>query len=153
MSLARAPRAGHFGLREKVQSVEEPGGMTSGAKARIAALTQRMLRKKLFVVFSTATGSPAEIEQILPLHLEYMIALEKKGVVFASGPLSDAGDAPRGNGMTVLRTASADEARQIAEADPLFTHGLRTFEIRQWTVMEGSLALRVNFSDQSIDVM
>jgi uncharacterized protein len=126
--------------------------MTTSPQARIAALTQRMLRKKFFVVFSTATASPAEIEDVLPLHLEYMIALEKKGVVFASGPLTGAGDAPRGNGMTVLRAASAEEARAIAEADPLFTRGLRSFEIREWTVMEGSLALKVNFSDQSIDV-
>src|SRR5215467_10421416 len=120
--------------------------MTSSTQARIAALTQRMLRKKLFVVFSTAIGSPAEIEEILPLHLQYMIALEKRGLVFASGPLTDEGAAPRGNGMTVLRTASAAEARAIAEADPLFAHGLRSFEVREWTVMEGSLAIKVNFS-------
>jgi uncharacterized protein len=126
--------------------------MTSGAEERIRELTQRMLRWKLYVVFSTATGSPGRIKDILPLHLEYMIGLEKKGLVFASGPLTKAGGEPHGDGMTILRSASADEALKVAEADPFFVHGLRTVEVREWTVMEGSLGLKVNFSDQSVEV-
>jgi len=104
------------------------------------------------VIVSKASAPPDRITELLPDHLEYMIALEKRGLVFASGPLTEAGGAPRGDGMTVLRCASADEARAIAEADPFFVNGLRTFEVREWTVMEGSLALKVNFSDQSIEV-
>jgi uncharacterized protein YciI len=126
--------------------------MTGDTEERIAELTRRMLRRKLYVVLSTATGSPDRIRDILPLHLAYMIDLEKKGLVFASGPLTEAGGAPRGDGMTVLRSASADEARRIAEADPFFVNGLRAIEVREWTVMEGSVGLKVNFSDQSIEV-
>ena len=126
--------------------------MTADTKARIAALTQGMLRKKLYVVLSRATAAPAEIERALPQHLEYMIALEKKGAVFASGPLTQEGAAPRGDGLTILRAASAEEARRIAEADPFVAEGLRTFEVREWTVMEGTLAVKVNFSDQSLEL-
>ena len=125
--------------------------MASGTEERIRALTQRMLRRKLYVVFSTATGSPDRLKDILPRHLEYMIDLERKGLVFASGPLTTQGE-PRGDGMTVLRSASAEEARKIAEADPFFVNGLRTFEVREWTVMEGSVGLTVNFSDQSVEI-
>ena len=125
--------------------------MASGAEERIRELTQRMLRRKLYVVFSTATAGPDRIKEILPQHLEYMIGLERKGLVFASGPLTAAGGEPRGDGMTVLRCASADEARKIAEADPFFVNGLRTFEVREWTVMEGSIGVKVNLSDQSLE--
>ena len=126
--------------------------MASTADARIAELTQGMLRKTLYVVLSKGAAGPERIRDILPLHLEYMIDLEKKGLVFASGPLaSDQG--MRGDGMTILRAASLDEARRIAAADPFVAHGLRTFEVREWTVMEGSLALKVNFSDQSVEVV
>jgi uncharacterized protein len=52
----------------------------------------------------------------------------------------------------VLRTATMDEARALAEADPFVANGLRTFEIKEWTIMEGTLGLRVNLSDQSIEV-
>src|SRR5690242_2992948 len=126
--------------------------MASGIEERIGELTRRMLRKKLYVVFSTATAPPDRIKDVLPLHLEYMIELERKGVVFASGPLTGEGGEPRGDGMTILRSASAEEAKKIAEADPFYREGLRTFEVREWTVMEGALMLKVNFSDQSIEV-
>jgi uncharacterized protein YciI len=126
--------------------------MDASAQQRIEQLTAPMLRKKLFVVLTKAVASGAQIAAHLPEHLEYMIGLEKRGLVFASGPLTEPGGAPRGDGMTVLRTAGAEEARRIAEADPLFVNGLRTFEVREWTVMEGSLGLKVNFSDQSVEV-
>jgi uncharacterized protein YciI len=126
--------------------------MTSATQERIGELTQRMLRKKLYVVLSRATASPDRIRHVLPAHLEYMIDLEKKGLVFASGPLTDQGGEPRGDGLTILRTSSAEEARKLAEADPFFAQGLRSFEVREWTVMEGSLGLKVNLSDQSIEV-
>ena len=45
-----------------------------------------------------------------------------------------------------------DAARKIAQADPFVMHGLRTFELREWTVMEGSLGIKLNFSDQSLVV-
>ena len=31
-------------------------------------------------------------------------------------------------------------------------NGLRSFELRAWTVMEGSLGIKVNFSDQSLEL-
>jgi uncharacterized protein YciI len=126
--------------------------MAPAAEERIAELTRAMLRKKLFVVLTRATAGPDRITAVLPEHLAYMIGLEKSGALFASGPLTEPGGAPRGDGLTILRAASAEEARRIAEADPFSLQGLRTFELREWTVMEGSLGLKVNLSDQSIEV-
>src|SRR5437764_2800058 len=120
------------------------------SEERIRELTKSMLRKKLYVVLSKGGAAPERIADLLPKHLEYMIGLEKKGVLFASGPLAEANGKTRGDGMTILRAASAEEARQIASADPFVAQGLRSFELRGWTVMEGSLGLKVNFSDQTI---
>jgi hypothetical protein len=119
---------------------------------RIAKLTEKMLRRKLYVVHSKSRAGLEPMKPYLASHLEYMIDLEKRGVVFASGPLADPGAAPHGDGLTILRAANAEEARKIAEADPFFINGLRTFELREWTLMEGSFGLKVNFSDQSIEV-
>jgi uncharacterized protein len=120
--------------------------------ARIAELTQKMLRKKLYVLISKPLVGPEKLKPVLPAHLEYMIGLEKRGVVFASGPLADGEGPPSGQGLTVLRVANANEARRIAEADPFFVNKLRTFELKEWTIMEGTLGLRVNLSDQSVEV-
>jgi uncharacterized protein len=120
---------------------------------RIAELTRKMLRRKFYAVLSKASPTPEKLKAFLPAHLEYMVSLEKRGVLFASGPLVDSAGPPSGAGLTVLRVGSAEEARAIAEADPFVTNGLRTFEIKEWTIMEGTLGLRVNLSDQSVEVV
>jgi uncharacterized protein YciI len=125
--------------------------MSASGEERIRELTQRMLRKKLYVVLSKGGATAEQIGAILPLHLDYMIDLEKRGVLFASGPLTAAAGSPAGDGLTILRAASADAAREIASSDPFVVKGLRTFEVREWTVMEGSLGLKINFSDQSLE--
>jgi uncharacterized protein len=119
---------------------------------RVAALTAKMLRRKLYVVLSHASPTPEKLKAHLPAHLEYMIGLEKRGVLFASGPLADGAGPPTGAGLTIFRAESAKEARALAEADPFVKNGLRGYDLKEWTVMEGALGLRVNLSDQSIEV-
>jgi hypothetical protein len=119
---------------------------------RVAELTRKMLRKKFYVVLSKPAVTPDKLQPYLSAHLEYMIGLEKRGLVFASGPLADGEGPPTGQGLTVLRAKDADEARALAEADPFFINGVRSFEIKEWTVMEGTLGVRVNLSDQTIEV-
>jgi uncharacterized protein YciI len=126
--------------------------MPSPAEERIRQLTKGMLRKKLYVILSKGGASAEKIGAYLPQHLEYMIGLEKKGVLFASGPLMDTTGTTRGDGLTIVRAANADEARKIAEQDPFVANKLRTFELREWTVMEGSLGITVNFSDQTLEL-
>ncbi len=119
---------------------------------RVADLTRKMLRKKFYVVLSKPAVTPDKLQPFLSAHLEYMIGLEKRGLVFASGPLADGEGPPTGQGLTVLRAKDADEARALAEADPFFVNGLRSFELKEWTVMEGTLGVRVNLSDQTVEV-
>ena len=126
--------------------------MASSAEERIQQLTKGMLRKKLFVVLSKGNATPDQIGALLPQHLEYMIGLEKTGVLFASGPLADAEGKMRGDGLTIVRAANAAEARKIAEQDPFVVNKLRTFELKEWTVMEGSLGIKINLSDQSLEL-
>jgi uncharacterized protein YciI len=111
-----------------------------------------MLRKTLYVVLSKGGATAEQIGALLPQHLEYMIDLERKGVLFASGPFSVAPGQPAGDGLTILRAAGADEAHDIASADPFVVNKLRTFEVREWTLMEGSIGLKVNFSDRSSEL-
>ena len=113
----------------------------------VAALTRGMLRKKMYVVLSRGNG--ADLKPHLPDHLRYMVALEKEGKLFASGPF-DGGAS--GDGMTILRVDNVEEARAIAERDPFVIHKIRSFEVREWTLMEGSFGINVNFSDRSVTI-
>ena len=120
--------------------------------ARAAELMGKMLRKKLYVLISTPLVPPQKLKPLLATHLDYMFDLEKRGVLFASGPLTEPDGAPSGHGLTVLRVNDAAEARRIAQAEPFFAQGLRSFELKEWTVMEGMLGVRVNLSDQTVEV-
>ena len=126
--------------------------MSASGEDQIRQLTARMLRKKLYVVLSKGNATPEQIGALLPQHLEFMIGLERQGILFASGPFTAAPGAPAGDGLTILRAESAEAASRIASGDPFVINKLRTFEVREWTVMEGSLGLTVRFSDQSLEV-
>jgi len=132
------------------RSVGEADGKRSGEE-RVRLLSERMLRKKLYVVLSIAKRG-SDLKPHLVAHLEYMIGLEKEGLLFASGPFSPSNGGAPGDGMTILRTANLKQARAIASRDPFVVNGLRTFEVREWTLNEGSLGLRVNLSDQTVEV-
>jgi uncharacterized protein len=129
-----------------------PSSLASSAEERIRQLTKGMLRKKLFVILSKGNATPDQIGALLPQHLEFMIGLEKSGVLFASGPLADDKGQMRGDGLTIVRAENAADARKIAEQDPFVVNGLRTFELREWTVMEGSIGIKINLSDQSLEL-
>lgn len=119
----------------------------TASEVRIRELTQGMLKKKLYAVLWDGKG--ADLAPHLAEHLEFMIALEREGKLFASGPF-DLGKSS--DGLTILRAASADEAREVALRDPFVRNGIRTFQIREWIVMEGSFGINVNYSDRSIEI-
>ncbi len=121
--------------------------MPSVAQMKIADLLKGMLRLKLFVIFSQGKG--LDVTPYLADHLQYMIELEREGKLFASGPL---GDPSKADGMTIVRAADEEEVQRIALKDPFVIHGIRTFKIVPWTVMEGSLSVTVNFSDQTAKI-
>jgi uncharacterized protein len=62
-------------------------------------------------------------------HCAYLASLEARGVLELAGPFRDA---PMG--ILVLRVASAEDARAIADADPFVTRGVRRAEIRHLDV-------------------
>jgi hypothetical protein len=54
-----------------------------------------------------------------------------------------------GDGLTIFRASSIDEAKVFANSDPFVLSGARSYDIREWTVMEGRIKVELNFSDIS----
>jgi uncharacterized protein YciI len=113
--------------------------------ARSRELIARMWGKKVWVVMSKGSGQ--DITPHLAEHLDYLIALEAEGKIFASGPMNLPGS---GDGMTVLKVDTEQEARAIAEADPLARKAGRTFTLHPWIVNEGQLTVTVSFSRMGV---
>ena len=116
---------------------------------KASELTARMLQKRLYVVLTSPLKPMSELATILPEHLEYMIGLEKKGVLFASGPFLAGEQVAPGSGMTIIRASSMEEAKATAAQDPFYVSGMRAFEIREWQLNEGSYTLTLHYSDGS----
>jgi uncharacterized protein len=124
----------------------------SALQDEINELNSHMLQKLLYVVLTTPIKPMSELLPLLPDHLHFMIDLEKRGILFASGPFLTGKDVPPGSGMTILRAGSFEEAEAIAREDPLNKSGMRTFEVRTWQLNEGSFTVTVNYSDRSYHV-
>ena len=118
---------------------------------QVRQMTEKMLGKTLYVVHTVPTGPAEQIMALLPAHLEHQIRLEKAGIMFGAGPMTNEDGSP-GGGLIVIRADSFEAARAIVDEDPLHKSGLRTYTIRRWTVNEGSYTVRVNYSDQSVTI-
>ena len=119
---------------------------------KLTEITGKMLRKKLFMVTFTSKVGMDELFPVLPAHFEYMIALARKGVLFAAGPVNAETGAPTGGGMALLNTATADDARRYMEGEPFYQKGLRSFAIHEWVLMEGSMTVTLNFAEGTLSV-
>ena len=110
------------------------------------------LQKLYFVCFSTPVRPAAELEANLESHKAYLSLLEREGRLLAAGPLL--GDDARydGSGLLVYRVSRRKEAEAIAQNDPFHIKGLRTYTLKPWQVNEGSLEVRLLFSQRRFEL-
>lgn len=113
-----------------------------------------MLQKQLYAVFTSPTNGMGPVMENIEAHLKYQVELEEKGVMFGAGPFWTDDEARwEGEGMVIVRAASLDEARAIAEADPMHNSGARTFRIRPWLLNEGTVTVKIRYSDGSREIV
>ncbi|MBT2304059.1 hypothetical protein J7E70_26840 [Variovorax paradoxus] len=112
-------------------------------------LLQSMLNKQLYVVFRTARDLKL-LDELLESHLQWAVAAEQRGELFASGPFVARDAAPgSAGGMSILRAGSEEEARAIVSADPFVGGGAVDVEVREWQLMEGSFTMTIRLSNQT----
>jgi uncharacterized protein YciI len=121
--------------------------MAKAANDDAKTLLARMMRKELYVILNTTLVSPAKLQSKLAAHLAYMIDLEKRGILFASGPLTDSEGNLTGDGLTIVRAKSHKAAQGIADGDPFVRAEMRKAEVKRWIVNEGRITVQVDLSD------
>jgi uncharacterized protein len=106
-----------------------------------------LLAKRLYVVMSEPTNGLGPVLENLDPHVAYQTRLEKEGVMFAAGPLSDDAEQEwNGEGLFVYRADSRKHAVKLAEADPMHASGARKFVVRPWMLNEGTFSVRLYYS-------
>ena len=119
------------------------------APRTVQDMLRAMLNKPLYVALRLP-GRAERVAELLEAHLQWMVAAERRGELFASGPFVADGVPPGAlGGMSIVRAASLEEAREILSRDPFVAEEVVTLDIRKWMVMEGGVTVTVRFSDQS----
>jgi len=111
---------------------------------------ERSARVPLWLLYWTPAVPPEQLEPLLSDHLRYMVDLEARGVLFASGPLAAADGSRTGAGLTVLRAADEAHARALADEEPFAKKGMRSYTLQRWILIEGSLTVSLRLSDSSL---
>lgn len=113
----------------------------------IGQLVAPLLHRTLFVCISEPAASPEKIMPHIPDHLRHLVAMEKSGVLLASGPFLEAGQIGL-RSMMIIRAKDLAEASQIAHEETLHKLGLRRFTIEEWQLNQGRVSVQIDFSDQ-----
>lgn len=124
-------------------------------KARdVLNASKGMLQKQMYVVFTTPTNGLGPVMENLEAHLKFQIDLERRGITFGAGPFwADNEEDWEGEGMVIIRAGSLQEAQDIAASDPMHKSGARSFRVRPWLLNEGTVTIKVTYSDggRSVD--
>ena len=113
-----------------------------------------MLQKQLYVVFTTPANGMGPVMANIEAHLKFQIELEQKGIMFGAGPFwTDDEKQWQGEGMVIIRAGSLDEAKKIAATDPMHASGARTFRVRPWLLNEGTVTIKVSYSDGKREII
>lgn len=127
--------------------------MVAWTEYKAVARERGALAFEVFVAQSTPAKAPDEVKAVLPDHLAYIKSLEASGNLVMAGPVSDdTGEEMQGAGMLVLRASSMEEARSLAENDPMHATGARTFTLKKWLVNEGCVKVSVGLSTGTVEL-
>lgn len=122
--------------------------------ADVKAASSTMLQKQLYAIFTRPVRGIKPVLACIDEHLAFQVALERDGSLFAAGPMwSDDEQSWEGDGLIIVRAASREAAREIAERDPMHKSGARTYSIRPWMINEGSATVRLDFSSQTFEIL
>lgn len=120
------------------------------AAAQVALITSSLNREQAYVLMMRPNPDappPASRDQLRIEHHEYLLDLERCGILFAAGPFADRGEKPSGSGMIIIRAASRDEATRIGHQEPYTKSGLRLMDVIPWQRNEGTLKLELRLAD------
>jgi len=116
-------------------------------EAEINRLKSRMLMKSYFVMFRKIVAAE-KLRAVMLDHYKWIIDLEQRNLVFASGPIFKRDGGP-GVGMTIFKVADWDEAIELAASDPFCLAGAAEFHVDRWQINEGRISISIDFSDQT----
>lgn len=101
---------------------------------------EEMTMQKYFIVFLKSgperSQNSEEAARLQQQHLQYLGNLYEEGIIVLNGPTGDGGDI---RGFSVYSTATIEEAKDLASADPMVKAGRLVVEVKPWWLAKGSV--------------
>jgi len=126
------------------------GNLMANAAEQVAAITGSLAREQTYVLMMRPNpeAPPIESRDLLRIeHHNYLLTLERQGILFAAGPFADRSEKPSGSGMIIIRAPSRAEATRIGHEEPYTRNGLRLMDVLPWQRNEGTLKLELRLAD------
>jgi uncharacterized protein YciI len=117
---------------------------------QVAAISSSLAREQCYVLMMRPNPDAPAIDSRDRLrieHHEYLLDLERRGILFAAGPFADRNERSSGSGMIIIRAASRDEATLIGHDEPYTRNRLRLMDVLPWQRNEGTLKLELRLAD------
>ena len=116
----------------------------------------KLAREQCYVCWMSAPENPPKLRKsrtrIRKEHHDYLVDLERKGILFGAGPFMDEKGERVGVGMLVIRANSTAAAKRIANAEPYTKAGQRIMTVTPWQRNEGTVRLAINFADGELNL-
>ena len=130
--------------------------MADDPKARAAAIQGALSREQCYVLMMKPNPAPPPMpcapEEMRIVHHDYLVDLERRGILFGAGPFVDETGTRVGAGMIIIRAKSRAEAEAIGLAEPYTKAGQRLMEFIPWQRNEGTVRLNIRFADGVLEV-
>ncbi|WP_019913414.1 YciI family protein [Paenibacillus sp. HW567] len=82
-----------------------------------------------YVILLSPTEQDKRDMDIIRAHVKHLQELERSGQLVMRGPFDDSP-----GGMVIIRAESREEAQRIAGRDPYILTGVRSYELRTWSL-------------------
>ena len=116
----------------------------------------KLAREQCYVCWMSAPANPPRLRKsaarIRKEHHDYLVDLERKGILFGAGPFMDEHGDRVGVGMLIIRASSTRAAKRIANAEPYTKAGQRVMTVTPWQRNEGCLSLSISFADGELSL-
>ena len=108
------------------------------------------MNKEVYLYVTEPVVPFDEVAKVLPDHMDFVHKIEKQGTMIMGGQTTVEGASDAGGyGAIMIRANSFEEARRIADQDPMHKTGVRKYTLYRWNINEGELNVRLKLSDAS----
>ena len=121
-------------------------------------MMQGLVREQCYLLLMRRSDAPpADPEENARLrlaHHDYLVELERRGLIVGAGPCRDADGAfdDAFIGLWIVRAKTLSEAQKIAAEEPFTAAGQRTIDLVPWQRNEGDTTITLRLAERVLEM-